>query len=207
MASNAMSDQPPQIQCFSEACRRAAARARPVHGVALVSVVVAAFGLVGLRSFELPGPAPISDGERMRIEVVAPIEPKVSPGSVMEVGDLVNGLTEIPRPAPPEPIPASYAYVDEDWDADLAPAPPRRRYDEAPVVYSAPQPEARPDRGDRWFGFDLPRRDYQAERDARRVRMDALERREQDRERERRDVASDRWREPPPPPPPDADWR
>lgn len=198
----------PQTRCLTDACRRAAARARPVHGVALAAVVVAAFGLVGLRSMELPGPAPIADGDRMRIEVVAPIEPKVSPGGVMDVGELVDGLTEIPRPAPPEPIPATYAYVDENWDVDLPPASPRRRYDEMPVVYAAaPQPEARPDRGDRWFGFDLPRRDYQAERDARRARMDAIERLERDRERERRDVAPDRWREAPPPPPPDADWR
>lgn len=199
-----------QVQCLTDACRRAAARARPVHGVALAAVVVAAFGLVGLRAFELPGPAPIVDGDRMRIEVVAPIEPKVSPGAVMEVGELVDGLTEIPRPAPPEPIPATYAYVGEDWDVGLPPAQPRRRYDEE-SRYPGPPPEPEP-RVERsgWFGFDSPRRDYQAERDARRARLDALERRERDRDRawrERRDDAVERWREAPPPPPPGDDWR
>jgi hypothetical protein len=50
-------------------------------------------------------------------------------------------------------------------------------------------PEGRRDgRVDRWFGFDAPDRDYRAEREARRARIDA--RIERDRERDRRDV---RW--------------
>lgn len=197
-----------QSHPFSDACRRVAARARPVHGAVLAGVAAAAFGLVGLKSLELPGPAPVLDGDRLRIEVVQPVEPKVAPGAVMDVGYLVDGLTEIPRPLPPEPFPAEYAYIDEDWDIGLPPPPPRSRYPEEPPAYPAP-PEPRVERGGRWFGFDDTRRDFQAERELRRARLDALERRERDRERawrERRDFELDRWSRPPPPPE-GGDWR
>lgn len=196
-----MPDPTPQTDRLKAACRRVAARARPVHGAALAGVVVAAFGLAGLRGLELPGPAPIVDGDRMRIEVVAPIEPKVSPGGVMDVGELVDGLTEIPRPLPPEPIPASYAYVDESWDAGLPPPPRRRRDDDAFAYPPPPPPEPPAERRGGWFGFDAPRRDYQAEREARYARLDALERRERDRDaawRAHREAERDRGGDPPP---------
>ena len=202
-----MSDHPRQPSSLSDACRRVAARTRPVHGAALAALVVAAFGLIGLRSIDLPGPTPIDPGDRLHIEVVHPVEPDIAPGSVMDVGDLVDGLTEIPRPRPPDPMPATYAYLDETWDFGLPPLPPRAVYDELPIAYP-PRPEPRAERDGGWFGFDAPRRDYQAERDARRARLDALERRERDRDqawRERRELQVDRWRGPPPPPPPEAD--
>src|SRR5690606_37875694 len=136
------------------------------HVVALSAVAAAAFGLLGLRAVELPQPAPVGEGDRLRVEVVAPIEPKIVPGSVMEVGELVDGFQGLPPPLPPvEEIAWSYdaAWEDPEYQrpapsrvaAIFVPLPPERR--EPPPRYEG-----------RWFGFDAPRRDFQAERAARR---------------------------------------
>lgn len=175
-----------------------------MHLVAVGAVAVAAFGLLGLTRMDLPKAGAVDDGDRIQIEVVPPIEPTLTAGSVMEVGELVNGFTHVPAPPAPEAMEPAYAPYDE-WEAANVPSPPARSgsYDEA-VVRGPPQPEAsedrRGDRGGRWFGFDAPRRDYQAEREARRARLEAMDRREFEREQEwraRREMERDRYQPPP----------
>lgn len=156
------------------------------HIVALTAVAVAAFGLLGLRAVELPQPRPVSDSDRLRIEVVPPVEPKIVPGSVMEVGELVDGFQGLPPPLPAlEEVDWSHLEAWDDGAGDRS--PPRR----AAVVYvplPPPPREPAPRSEGRWFGFDAPRRDFQAERAARRARMEAMDRRAHEaREARRRD--------------------
>lgn len=165
------------------------------HLVALSAVVAAAFGLVGLRAIDLPGPRPVADGERLRIEVVHPVEPDIVPGARMDVGDLVEGFQGVPPPPPPV-TDGVMAYA-EDWIEDLPPLPPppwRRPPAEETAVRPEPVEAPRPRRDEgRWFGFDAPRRDYQAERAARRARLEALDRQaREEREARRRDWARGR---------------
>lgn len=206
-----MSDPQARIKDLAASLRRALARPRPRHWAALASVGVAAVGLVSLRSVDLPGPRPVEAHNRLRIEVVAPVEPKVEPGSRMDVGELVDGFRYTPPPpAMIEPI-AYERYDDrEDW---RDPPPPRYvgglRGEEAifdPPRRERDEPVRRPRDDRRWFGFDEPRRDYRAEREDRRARYEARgearDRRWEDRERawRSRRYEDDRpWREPPPP--------
>lgn len=185
---------PPFLTDFARTARRCAARIRGRHVVALSAVVVAAFGLTALRGFDLPGPRAIADGERITIEVVQPVEPDVVPGSVMEVGELIDGFTG-PPPRPPETTPVGWSG-DEAWNEAYDAPPPRRPavepHDYRPVEADVgPPPRRRPE--SRWFGFDAPRRDFEAERAVRRARMEAMERRvwEEREEARRRDLA---WR-------------
>ncbi len=199
--------------------RRSARRMRPRHVVALSAVAAVALGLAGLRAVELPAPRPITDAERMRIELVPPVEPELIAGSTMEVGDLVDGFQGLPPPLPrltdvswsPD---EGHDDVDDGWDSR---APPERQRAEVRAWDSRPAPEpVSPARAvQRWFGFDAPRRDYQAERDARRARLEAMEqdararqdwerrryeRIEQDRyaaERRRDEARAPRWRDDP----------
>ena len=154
------------------------ARIRPVHLVAAAAVSVAAVGLTALKFVNLPGPDPVAAGEGLKIEVVAPVEPDLVPGSVMEVGELIDGFRYV-RPAPAERRP--------DYDAvwvEEAPAPIEPRQREAGVRrYTStdaeprrvPEPETLGGRGRRWFGFDNPPPDYAAERRVRQARMEAVE--------------------------------
>lgn len=148
--------------------------------MALSLVAAAAFGLAGLRAVDLPGPRPIGDNDRLRIEVVHPVEPEIVPGSVMEVGELEDGFQGLPPPLPPL-TDVAWAY-DGGWDDEgeaWAPAAAEmRRVAEVRTWDSRPEPD-RPSSVravQRWFGFDEPRRDFQAERAARRARMEAMER-------------------------------
>lgn len=193
-----MSPIKPPLDRVVPALRRAASRLHRGHAVALSAVAVAAFGLVGLRAVDLPGPRPISDTDRLRIEVVHPVEPEIVPGSVMEVGELVDGFQGVPPPLPPL---TDVAWApDDDWNAfddDYPPSRPEsRRVAEVRRYESRPEPERpSPVRAvQRWFGFDAPRRDFQAERAARRARMEAMERDARERhaaERFRRERAED----------------
>ncbi|WP_332640821.1 hypothetical protein [Brevundimonas sp.] len=150
---------------------------------------MAALGLMGLKFVTLPDAAAVAPGDALKIEVVAPVEPEPVPGSVMEVGELVDGFRYVPtRPAEPP-------LHDVAWseDEDFAPwAPPVqyaevRRYNsaEAPAP-SEPEPPRR-ERDRRWFGFDNPLPDFGAERRARQARLDALE----DQRRAERDARGD----------------
>ena len=172
------------LERFKQGARRFAAGVRPGHLAVVGAVAVVGVGIVAARTLALPGPQPVLDGERMKIQVVAPVEPEIMPGSVMEVGDLVEGF-EYRRPEP-----ALIEAVDETpWDLEFETPPPRpgsQRVDDegrapAPPPPDRPREDRRERRDDRWFGFDAPDRDYRAEREARRARIEA--RIEQDRER------------------------
>jgi hypothetical protein len=164
---------------FAQGLRQARSGLRGGHLVALSAIAVVAFGLVGLRAVDLPGPSPLTDDGRLRIEVVHPVEPDIVPGSPMDVGELVDGFKGVPPPPPP--VTDRWAY-DESWLEDLPPLPPppwRRRpaAEEAGARASEPEPRAARRGGGGWFGFDAPRRDFQAERAARRARLEAMEQR------------------------------
>lgn len=185
---------PPVLSRYAQAVRRSARRLRPRHVVALSAVAVAAFGLVGLRAVDLPGPRPVTDGERIRIEVVPPVEPTLIAGSRMEVGDLVDGFQGVPPP-PPQLTDARWSSDDGREfaeDAWVPPYPEDRRRADIRTWDSRPPPDPPRDSPARvvrrWFGFDEPRRDFQAEREARRARLEAMEqaaRERQDAERRR----------------------
>lgn len=187
-----MPEAPSDLDRLKRQARRFAASVRPRH-VALVAVLSAVgLGVVAAGTMALPRPEPILDGERMTIQVVAPIEPEVAPGAVMEVGDLVEGFEY--RPPPPAMIESADREAWEDGFEAPVPRPVSRRDDDG-RGYAPPRPEApverppeerRDRRADRWFGFDAPDRDYRAEREARRARLDARI----ERDRERREV---RW--------------
>lgn len=207
---------PPVLSRYAEAVRRSAGRMRPRHVVALSAVAAAAFGLAGLRAVDLPGPRPVRDGERIRIEVVHPVEPEIIAGSRMEVGDLVDGFQGVPPPLP-SMTDAGWSYDEGREYADAAhasPGPADRRRAESRTWDSRPEPEPQRDSAARvvrrWFGFDEPRRDFQAERQARRARLEAMEqaarerqdaerrrfeRAEQDRYAAERRTEAPRWRE------------
>lgn len=163
--------------------RRLVGGVRPRHLVLAAAVAGVAVTLAGLRAVTLPGPRPVLDSDRLRIQVVAPVEPAVIPGAVMEVGDLVDGYVYAP---PPRSVrePAAYAPYDEAAELpDRRPPPQRYSRDVVLDVMPPPEPPAREQRearGSRWFGFDAPDRDYRAEREARRARREARE--AQDRE-------------------------
>lgn len=106
-------------------------------------------------------------GYGVTVEVVPPVEPDLPPGSILTVGELRDGYEHDPERLAPLNDPDESA-IDSAW-VELMPA----LADEAvalpvpPVVTMAasPRPELRQD--DYGFGFDAPRPDYQAERQAR----------------------------------------
>ncbi len=164
--------------------RQLMARVRPRHLAVLAAVAVVGAGAAAVGAVARPGPQAVHDGEQLRIQVVVPPEPEIMPGSVMEVGHLVDGFEYKP---PPRPVALSdtYASYDEDFETpESRPAP--KRYAGEAVIHAPPQPEEpttdrRDRRVSRWFGFDAPERDYRAEREARRARRDA--RADEDRDR------------------------
>lgn len=155
-------------------------RVRPAHVAAIAAVSVAALGLMGLKFVDLPDAAPVSPDDALKIEIVAPVEPKPVAGSVMDVGELVDGFRYVP-PRPAERV----AIYDVAWNegADFAPYEPPsrpaavRRYASAEPYVRVPAETEPPrrERERRWFGFDNPLPDYRAERRARQARLDALE--------------------------------
>jgi hypothetical protein len=189
-----------QFDRLKHQARRLAALVRPHHLAVAAGLAVLGVGLASFRAVALPEPRPVRDSERLQIEVVAPVEPAITPGAVMEVGELVDGFRY--TPPPPAPKPEVYAA----WDGDDAPAweapEPRRKprpYEDRAVIQAPPQPAAPEDRRgpggvSRWLGFDAPARDYRAERDARRARLEARAERERERER---DWAGERYGERP----------
>lgn len=152
---------------------------RPAHMAVIAAVSVAALGLMGLKFVDLPDAAAVAPGDALKIEVVAPVEPRLVPGSVMEVGELVDGFHYAPPPAARRPPVVDVAWMENE---DLAPytPPPRsanvRRYVSSEADARPPEPEPpRRERDRRWFGFDNPLPDFGAERRAREARLDALE--------------------------------
>lgn len=171
-------------------------RVKPAHLAAIAAVGVAALGLMGLKFVSLPDTAAVAPGDGLKIEIVAPVEPPPVPGSVMEVGELVDGF----RYVPPPPVQRAAVY-EAAWtgDEDFAPYEPPSR-PAAVRRYTSAEPEASPpsepepprrERDRRWFGFDNPLPDFGAERRARQARLDALEAQRRTAFEERRRYSSD----------------
>lgn len=166
-----------ETSVYLDRLKRLAAQVRPHHLAAAAAVAVVGLGFMTVRAVALPGPRPVLEGERLHIEVVAPVERAIMPGSVMDVGELVDGFEY--TPPPPRAVEPAYAPY-EDYFESPGPQPARNRYAREAVVVAPPQPEApkegwRDSRAGRWFGFDAPDRDYRAEREARRVEREQRE--------------------------------
>ena len=180
---------------------------RPGVRIAIAAgLIVLGLALGGLALANRGAADAASGGPGLSIAVVSPPERDVVPGEVMEVGQLTNEFDgSLPESRPSTDAPYDYgveqpAYVEADWDRN--PPPVRRdderrvdsprydngRYDRRP---DGPRPEEVAD-NPRAFGFDAPRPDYRAEREARRAAMDA--RMAEARYREDRD-RDDRYRE------------
>lgn len=154
--------------------------------------MIAAAAATGVAALALAawGLAPRTDAEgramgpRMAISLVAPKEPEVVPGGILEVGTLNDGfdraaldrVAEIDDPTwmPPD----AYAGPDDGWTA-----PPRMPMPRPIAVEDFPAPPPRAaDRdplrdGSRWFGLDRMRdamADARADRRQRRAERDAM---------------------------------
>lgn len=154
-------------------------------------MAVVVVGIVAVRAVALPERRPALDGERLQIQVVAPREPTVVPGAVMEVGDLVDGFEGVPPPPPAVEL-AGYAPWDDETGSPDGRALSKPRVKDT-IIQAPPQPEAPPRRWrdgrvGRWFGFDAPERDYRAEREDRRARLEAQAQAQAQRDREGREV-------------------
>mgnify|MGYP005993111891 CR=1 FL=1 len=128
------------------------------------------------------------DSPLIQIRLVAPTEPEVEPGAVMDVGRLRDDFdraalarAEAARRAEQAAAQAALAYVDDAYvEGDevatlqtatdgyeaprvILPAPPRREIDLRREYAGAPGA----------YGFDIPRPDYAAERRARREAWEA----------------------------------
>lgn len=156
--------------------------------VGAIAVVLAGFGAA---RFNEDQGATRPSGRGLQIELVAPTEPAPDAGDIMDVGEVTDGFVYVRADMRPEPIePVTDYWVDEPA-YDPAPPPPPSRYADGravAVVYPLvqdPRPVEAPEirRADRSFGFDRPRPDYRALREARRARLDALAQRSSERSR------------------------
>lgn len=171
-----MPDVSTPLEQLGQRAQAFAAGIRPRHLVAALAVAAVAVGLVAVRAVALSGPRPVLAGDRIQIQVVTPPEPTVTPGAIMEVGDLVDGFEGVPSPPPTAEL-AVYESWDPDAEKPDRSALPKARREEV-VIHVPPQPEPternrRDGRAGRWFGFDSPEPDYRAEREARRARREA----------------------------------
>lgn len=159
----------------------------PVVLAAITACVVIAGAVAGVLLQPTPDRAPpAARAPNVSIDVVAPREPGVPSGSVMDVGDLADGYAhrDYAQQAGNDPRP--------HLDAEEYPGPPseprraERPRDLAPEPTRPPVVVERREQPWRWpFGFDQPLPDYAAERRERRARMDDQRRLEELRMRER----------------------
>lgn len=186
-----MPDISARVERLALQARAWAAKLRPHHFAVALGMAVVVVGIVAVRAVALPGSRPALEGERLQIQVVAPREPTVTPGAVMEVGDLVDGFEGVPSPKPGTEF-VSYAPWDEEVEVRDRRAPSKPQGKDA-VIQAPPQPAPpgrwREGRVGRWFGFDTPERDYRAEREERRARLEA----QAERDRDHHDDREVRW--------------
>lgn len=153
-------------------------------GLAMVGVGAAALLLVAR-----PEPAAADiDSPLIQIRLVAPAEPEVEPGAVMDVGDLRDDFdraalirAEAARRAEEQTTDAYAAAYVEDDDRHPVSEPYAGHPRPALVILPAPPPRREIDLRREYvgsptaYGFDAPRADYAAERRARRAERAAYE--------------------------------
>lgn len=157
-------------------------RRTPVWMIAVgVGAVVIAAGATTIKRIPLPGVEAIDPASAMQISLVEPVEPEVDPGGRMEVGELTDGFT--PSTIPVAVTEDAELYREDFSDAwvepDYEPAPRswrwRDRENDRPVPYEE-RVEVEPrDPPRNPYGFDAPRRDFEAERAARRERLERMQ--------------------------------
>lgn len=148
-------------------------------GVGAVVIAVGAFTFI--QRVPLPGVDAIDPANAMQISLVEPVEPVVDPGARMEVGELSDGFTSSTIPVA---VADDAEFYREDFsdawvEPEYEPAPRswrwRERKDEGPVPYEE-RAEVEPrDPPRNPYGFDEPRRDFEAERAARRERIERMQ--------------------------------
>lgn len=160
-------------------------------GLGGLAVVAIGAAVVAMTVRPRPATAGI-DASVIQIRLVAPTEPDVEPGEIMEVGQLRDDFdravlirAEAARRTEEAAAAAALAYHEDDYgdayveDHDEAsarrvrsdgwrpvvtlPAPPRRPIERQPAFVGSPAA----------YGFDAPRPDYAAERHARREAWEA----------------------------------
>lgn len=157
------------------------------HGAAAGAVGLMGLGVLGLmRAAGADAAADIPDDQRIRIEVVQPVEPELIAGPVMEVGTLVDAFQPEDLPQPVAEVPGEDV---EPADAPKEPTPLLRPFTRifgasAPREDKPPPPDIR--REERAYGFDAPRPAWEAERDARRAWRERIEAERRDREMRQR---------------------
>lgn len=160
-------------------------RFNPAYAASIGAIAALCVGVAAFAAME-PRPAPArSHGAALQIALVAPKEPEVGAGSVMDVGELADGYEH--RPYAPVSHTPSETWADGDYAEEL-PSPPRARWAPAAEEMRAAAVEFVEEVRERplSFGFDRPRPDYAEER---RQRREAMERREMERRAfERRDM-------------------
>jgi len=150
------------------------------HVAAVGLWVAVAFGPTAIQAIELPEAAAVSDGDLLKIELVAPKEPARAPGSTLTVGEVVDGFSRQALANARQPQLVFDPYIPADWSyaefEAIDASPPRRVHAVASVVESEPQAVeprvVRLNGEDRGFGFGERLPDFAAER---RARRDAIE--------------------------------
>lgn len=136
----------------------------------------AALVFVVIHSVPLPGNGPLDPAGGMQISLIQPVEPEITPGTTLEVGDLVDGYTHRPIPTPVSDVDAYEDTHATAWLEPVREAEPVRwspSSGQAVVTPTSEQPgeaaAANP------YGFDAPTPDYASEREARRTRLDRIQ--------------------------------
>jgi len=167
----------------------------------LLAAPLAGLVAVGLGAAKLTTPSaarPAASGEGLRIEVVQPAPTEITPGSRMDVGELVDGYrhvaVEAPRPTEPMDL---LAWLPSSKPAEAPSYRPWRERDSRVVVFSAPMASEPRREERRGYGFQDVRRELEAAREARRERLERMERRRMEFER-RMAFERDRTYNPPP---------
>lgn len=150
-------------------------------GGGVAAVAMAATGLL-LAAARPAAEAEAAGGQRLKIALVAPREPVPEPGTVMAVGQIVDGFdrADLVRAEPPAVLDSWYTAEDFEWPEPPRPEP-RRPVEPGPTpvaVVTVTTPQQSPPTVERTrrrpsFGFDQPLPDFAAEREERRIKLEA----------------------------------
>lgn len=160
---------------MTEPVTRPASRPAVRIGLAAGGVIAVA-GALAFVAFNAGGDRPLlPGGPRLSIAIVPPVEPDVEPGATMDVGQLSDGFDRAALERQSEVEDETYlppdAYIG-DLRIERMPMPTPVEAIGSPMeayraVVDRPTVRDALNDGSRNFGFDAPRRDFAAEREAR----------------------------------------